>query len=305
MQQAPLASLNTVNHNPIVDLPCRALRGSRLAQILGAVAQPEDFSEVEGFEPLALNKKFTPPLYTTALLQRANLILITRDIRVARLEQSRITKQTLQAAKHCTYPNTHYPCLATSVVDAQKPTAPRCVHEVLCKPGETSSSICQACRLGFAPWEKTRTPIRLTPASLNNVDDADLLTGDTALDGDVVDEAGKPVTRLTAPNTQQLAEWNEVFREARLPANSRDRNTVALIGDVSSATGKAVELGTGNYHHRNAAQVFEAKQQWKRRGRVKLMCKRCKDVFWDRKGTIYCTENCRKRHHEEQTKESQ
>ena len=45
------------------------------------------------------------------------------------------------------------------------------------------------------------------------------------------------------------------------------------IGDLKRQhsrgyTGKAVELGKGNYHHRNEAQVFEAKQQWN----MKLFC---------------------------------
>lgn len=35
-------------------------------------------------------------------------------------------------------------------------TAPRCLHDCLCRPGETTSLICAACRMGWPAWDDTR-----------------------------------------------------------------------------------------------------------------------------------------------------
>lgn len=64
-------------------------RGSRLAQILCALTQPEveDLSEVEGFDAIPIQEHFTPPRYKTSFLRRMHDLFIKRDIKVALLEK--------------------------------------------------------------------------------------------------------------------------------------------------------------------------------------------------------------------------
>jgi hypothetical protein len=76
---------------------------------------------------------------------------------------------------------------------------------------------------------------------------------------------------------------------------------------ISSLEGlETAETAVGMTNPNRAAnERFRAKQAWKQIPPTKANCLRCTKVFQMRKGTKYCTANCRKRHHKQiQAKQS-
>jgi len=66
---------------------------------------------------------------------------------------------------------------------------------------------------------------------------------------------------------------------------------------ISSLQGLETAGGTTN-PNRAANERFRAEQAWKRIPPTKANCLACVQVFQARKGTRFCSGNCRKRHHE-------
>jgi hypothetical protein len=58
---------------------------------------------------------------------------------------------------------------------------------------------------------------------------------------------------------------------------------------------------TRTYHDRVAGVMFRTSQAWKKHSKLILYCHRdgCGQVFQARKGTTFCSDDCRKRHHEQ------
>jgi len=74
-----------------------AKRGSRLAQILCAVTQPEDYSEVTPtFDALALHEHFEQPHYSAARLYTKNLFLTVRDAAARRCRDAVSATRTVR-----------------------------------------------------------------------------------------------------------------------------------------------------------------------------------------------------------------
>ena len=307
----------------VEDQPRDSVLGSILGRRVCQSPSTTTFTDAE-CDGLIWNPSFTPPRFSTAYLERVHTILLERDIKVQRLQQSLTTiaeaflaKQDQEVqrnpSRHVTkqlpYDRRfigHYPiiglyqvvplCRVTPVLVSDTPQNAwgRCPHDCLCKPGETHSLICQACHLGLPPWMETRKTLAFTDRPLNNVDDADIIEG-LEDEAPIEDHKTKQRTCITAPNKKQVAEWNKLFSEAHLPAESHDYNiTVSLTGDGD------VPLDKRSYHNRHATQMFEAAQSWKQVGVVVgPTCLRCGASLAKRKGTKYCSDNCRKRHHEE------
>jgi len=93
---------------------------------------------------------------------------------------------------------------------------------------------------------------------------------------------------------QQQSYWDAILRDAGLPPEPRPLpNTFPLSKDPS-----ADFLGVQEFFDRNAEAIFEAKQQWKQVGPIRLFCRMCGVEFWDRAGTLYCCDTHRKRNWE-------
>jgi len=108
--------------------------------------------------------------------------------------------------------------------------------------------------------------------------------------------ASHPVTssRQHSKSLHDTQYWEDILRDAGLPPEPPpQRNTYSLPKDSQSDF-----LVNKSFFDRHSDAIFEARQDWKRAGVVKCECQFCKYVFWDRKGTKFCCDNHRKRHHE-------
>jgi RNA polymerase primary sigma factor len=92
-------TLKTDSHIPANTRRALKIRGSRLAQILSTIAQPEDLSEVEGFEPLVICEGFRPPRYSPEKLGRIHRIYCDRDAKILAAE-----RKTIDTSPHGDFP---------------------------------------------------------------------------------------------------------------------------------------------------------------------------------------------------------
>ena len=113
---------------------------------------------------------------------------------------------------------------------------------------------------------------------------------------------------VAARQAENIADLQEALEFQRKHPKSFDlnRHETRLIkrGDISASSLGYAETTQGTTNRNQAAgERFEAKQAWKQIPPTKSNCLRCEKVFQARKGTKYCSGNCRKRHFE-QTQEA-
>jgi hypothetical protein len=148
---------------------------------------------------------------------------------------------------------------------------------------------------------------------------------DDAIEPENWDGARSPRTRaqktnITKATVDEIRSWDGRLREEKkLPAEIYSHPVQAAglecAGNYSAAPDHLdpVDLAdyfeertndytpTRPYHDRVAGVMFRAKRAWKKSSDLIFYCERdgCGQVFQARQGTKYCSDNCRKRHHEE------
>ena len=92
-------------------------------------------------------------------------------------------------------------------------------------------------------------------------------------------------------NREELKYWDDILREAGLPPEpGPQRNASPLPKDQRSDF--VVEK---EFFEQHSDAIFEAKQQWKKIGRLLLRCSFCGHRFLGRKGQKHCATECRRR----------
>lgn len=130
-------------------------------------------------------------------------------------------------------------------------------------------------------------------------------------------------TNVSKATAEDIRSWDgRLKQEKDLPAEIRSFPVQAagleFAGNYSATTDPidAVDEGdyfeqqhaefapTRPYHDRVAGVMFRASQAWKKSSGQFIRCQYCEAGFQARKGTKFCSGDCRKRHHEQMKAES-
>jgi hypothetical protein len=146
-----------------------------------------------------------------------------------------------------------------------------------------------------------------------------------AVEPEVWEEDREPRTRMQKTNvakatSEEIRSWDgRLKKEKDLPAEIRSYPVQAagleFAGNYSAAADPVDAVNEGDYfeqqhaeftptrpyHDRVAGVMFRASQAWKKSSNLILYCQRdgCGQVFQGRKGTKFCSDDCRKRDHEQ------